>query len=658
MVHRHIKDILKTDSRLLAISLVLAVVIFAMDVTTPLGVAGGVPYVALVLAGLWARSPYYTYVMAVIGTLLTIVGFFISPEGGTLWVVLTNRALAIFAIWVAAILAGRRIALEGQRLAEEKQKIAEERQKLAERRQRAAEEGQKESTELLQAIMSNAADSIVTIDEKGLIQSINPAAEKMFGWKADALLGQSVEKLMPKSYRDEHAGYLRRYLETGRANVIGLGPRELVGLRKDGSELPIELSLSEMLVGGRRMFAGIISDITLRKDAEEKIREAQKMDAIGQLTGGIAHEFNNLLQVVIGNLQMIEDQLGRADPLMQFTAPAVRSARRGADLTQSLLAFSSKQRLEVGVVDLNRLILRTNDLLERVLGVKIDIQTDLAKGLWPISADAGQIEGALLNFAINARDAMPEGGTIAVKTYNLHVDDELAAKSGYPSEGNFVVLEVADAGCGMSQEVVEHAFEPFFTTKDVGKGTGLGLSVAYGFATQSGGRLEIESEEGVGTTVRLSLPQAEASEIEMAEEPLELTRPEQTEGTILVLEDEPDVRLLVTGQLQDLGYKVFAAVDGAGAMAVLEEHPEIDLLFADVVLPGGKSGPKIAAAARLNYPGLKVLFTSGYPDIEAHNRELTDLEFPILRKPYPRAALVRAVGEVFKSRKKPVTRTA
>jgi CheY-like chemotaxis protein len=338
--------------------------------------------------------------------------------------------------------------------------------------------------------------------------------------------------------------------------------------------------------------------------------QAQKMEAVGQLTGGVAHDFNNLLTVIIGNLDAIAEQVtGDAKPLIET---ALKAAERGAALTHRLLAFSRRQTLSPETLDIDRLASDMGDLLRRTLGEHVEIEMKPHAGLWPAAADRGQVENALLNLAINARDAMPDGGTLTVATANVHLDADYAAHNSEVTPGDYVMLAVSDSGLGMSPETVERAIEPFFTTKEVGKGTGLGLSMIYGFAKQSRGHLKIDSKLNVGTTVRLYLPRANVEAAgSIAAIPPQAEHPRGGE-TILVVEDNPDVRGLIVRLLHGLGYRVVEAVDGRQAAKVLEGDAAIDLLFTDIIMPGGMTGKELANEARRTRPHLKILFMSGY----------------------------------------------
>ena len=346
---------------------------------------------------------------------------------------------------------------------------------------------------------------------------------------------------------------------------------------------------------------------------EEALRQSQKMEAIGQLTGGVAHDFNNLLQVIIGNLDTITRNLSDDAPRLKRAAGhALNGARRAASLTQRLLAFSRRQPLDPKPVNVNALVTGLSEMVHRTLGETVAVETVLAAGLWQIEADANELESAILNLAVNARDAMPEGGRLTIETTNAHIDEAYATNYAEVVAGQYVCISVSDTGKGMDDATVERAFEPFFTTKPVGKGTGLGLSQVYGFVKQSGGHIKIYSEIGEGTTVKIYLPRL-ASDIVVAEDDVESVIPDgDGDETILVLEDDDDVRTYSVEILRELGYRVIEAHDGPSALRLLERQTRVDLLFSDVVLPGGMTGAQVAEQARSLRPELKVLFTTGY----------------------------------------------
>ena len=356
----------------------------------------------------------------------------------------------------------------------------------------------------------------------------------------------------------------------------------------------------------------IVIDMTLQRQFEEQLHQAQKMEAVGQLTGGIAHDFNNLLAVISGNLELLERHAKGDKNLLRFIMRGLAAADRGAELTNRLLAFSRRQPLAAQTATLNRLIDGMQDLVRRTLGETIQIKIKMAAEPWPCQVDISQLESAILNLAINARDAMPNGGDLIIETTNLDLLDEDAAGRENLKPGRYVTLSVSDTGEGMTAEVMERAFDPFFTTKDVDKGNGLGLSMVYGFVQQSGGEVRIDSTVGQGTTITIYLQSTpDANALNGHEEAT--TVPTKSHGeTVLVVEDDGDVREIAVAMLMDLGYQVLQEIEGEGALALLEATPDVDLLLSDVVLPGGMSGRALAEAARIIRPDLRVLFMSGY----------------------------------------------
>jgi len=386
-----------------------------------------------------------------------------------------------------------------------------------------------------------------------------------------------------------------------------------------------------------------------RERAEEALRQAQKMEAVGQLTGGIAHDFNNLLTVISGNLDLAARRIGtEGDPrLLRAIASASVGADRAATLTQRLLAFSRRQPLAPKAIDPNALLAGMSDLLHRTLGETIEVETRLAAGLWRIEADPHQLESAILNLAVNARDAMPDGGRLVIETAAARLGPGKAAAGDEVAPGNYVLISVSDSGVGMSEEMVQRAVEPFFTTKEVGKGTGLGLSMVYGFVRQSGGHLRIQSEEGRGTSVHIYLPRLIGASPD--EEQVEAAVPPRgaEEETVLVCEDDDDVRAYTVELLGELGYHVLEAHDGAATLRLIEQPGRrVDLLFTDVVLPGGMSGAELARRARELRPDLKVLFTTGYArDAIVHEGRL-DPGIELVAKPFSFGDLATRIRDV------------
>ena len=378
--------------------------------------------------------------------------------------------------------------------------------------------------------------------------------------------------------------------------------------------------------------AALVSEIATRETAEAQVRQMQKMEAIGQLTGGIAHDFNNMLAVVISAMNLIQRKLARGETeIGQFVESALDAAQRAARLTQRLLAFSRQQPLAPQVVDANRLLAGMSDLLLRTLGEQVAIETVLGGGLWKTNADPGQIENAILNLAVNARDAMPDGGRLTIETANCHLDDDYAARHAEVPAGQYVMIAVTDTGTGMPPEVAAKAFDPFFTTKPVDKGTGLGLSQVFGFVRQSGGHVKIYSEVGQGTTVKIYLPR-HFGEDERAAVPDTPSKAGAGE-TILLVEDDERVRLLAVEALRDLGYIVVHAANAERALSQLEAHPDVTLLFTDIVMPG-MNGRKLADLALQSRPGLKLLFTTGFTRNAVVHNGVLDHGVNFLAKPF------------------------
>jgi signal transduction histidine kinase len=388
------------------------------------------------------------------------------------------------------------------------------------------------------------------------------------------------------------------------------------------------------------------TQIAQREKVEEALRQAQKMEAIGQLTGGVAHDFNNLLQVILGNLERLAPRLrgtGADDELRRLIDAASRAAARAATLTQRLLAFSRRQPLMPTTLDVNRLVVGMSELISRTLGEAIRTETLLSGNVWRVSADENQLESALLNLAVNARDAMPSGGRLTVETRNVTLDEAYAGSQDGVQPGDYVQIAVTDTGTGMTKDVVERAFDPFFTTKGIGQGTGLGLSQVYGFVRQSGGHVRIYSEPGQGTTVKLYLPRQPAMAArEATPMPAPVPRGVSTE-TILVVEDEPDVRVFARDTLRGLGYGVREAGDGKQALDIIEHEPKVRLLLTDIGLPGGLDGRELADEVRRRRPDLKVLFTTGYAHDATMRNVGSGTAVELLSKPFNAAELARMV---------------
>ena len=503
----------------------------------------------------------------------------------------------------------------------------------------------RESMARLTAVVETAVDGFILIDSRGRILLFNPACERLFGYRADEVFQENVKLLMPQTYSLHHDDYLRNFLRTGERKIIGIG-REVVGRRKDGSTFPMDLSVGEAKQDGESIFVGIIHDLTERKLTERQLQQAQKMEMVGQLSGGIAHDFNNLLTVIVGNAEHLSEQLKSRLDLRQLADDICQAGERGAELTRRLLAFSRRQLLRPRAIDCHELIASTCKLLKRTLRENIEVTTAFNIDAIFAFADSGQLESAVLNLALNAQDAMAAGGRLTISTGIASLDDNYEGVHPDIESGEYAMIAVTDNGEGMTSDVAARAFEPFFTTKEVGKGTGLGLSMVYGFVKQSNGHVSIYSEPGLGTTVRIYLPNVTPNASRSSSQPAadEEALPRGNE-TILVVEDDPFVRSSVILKVESLGYKVVLAVDGREAVMKLRTNPEIDMLFTDIVMPGGMSGWEVAELAQQMRPGLPTVFTSGYALEALVDQGRAPMKSIVLTKPYRKAELAHRLRE-------------
>ena len=497
---------------------------------------------------------------------------------------------------------------------------------------------------MLKAIVENLPDTVFLKDPEDEFRysMINKAGEKLFGLQREEILGHIDHELFPNEAplcRQED----RQTLESSGAALV----TERAFAAEEGSRV-IELRKVPLVLTeeGKKFVLGIARDVTERKTLEAQVREMQRLEAVGLLTGGIAHDFNNLLAVIMGNVELVREQLADESDAAALTDEAVNAVQRGADLVRRLLAFARKQHLEPVAVNLNERLPAVTPLLKRTLGESIRFQVKAADDLWSARIDPTQFDDALVNMAINARDAMPDGGTLTIETANAVLDEEYASHHAEVKAGDYVMLAVSDTGVGMSTETVSRAFEPFYTTKGEGKGTGLGLSQVFGWVKQSGGHIKIYSELGHGTTVKLYLPRsgADAAQQEPSTEDVDI----DGTGRILLVEDNPNVRQTALRQLTDLGYEVIESEDAQAALEKIRSSVEFDLLLTDVVMPGGMNGYELAAEAKNIRPGIKVLFTSGYTELAATGRE-TGRSGPLISKPYTKKALGRVIRSVLRN---------
>ncbi len=486
--------------------------------------------------------------------------------------------------------------------------------------------------------------AIFLLDPSGNVASWNVGAERIKGYQAEEIIGQHMSRFYPKE--DVASGKPQRELQVALAE--GRYEEEGLRVRKDGSMFRAAVAITALRDrSGRHVgFAKVTRGVSARESAKEQLYQAQKMEAVGQLTGGIAHDFNNLLAIMVGNLDLLTERLEGDVTGRDFAEVALSAGLRGAELARKLLAFSRKQALETKAVDVNDLVRDMIEILRRSLGEGIEIEVRTADDLWAADTDPAQLESALVNLAINARDAMPDGGHLTVETANSHLDEQYASKNLGVTPGAYVMLAVTDTGTGIPPEQLDRVIEPFFTTKEIGKGTGLGLSMIYGFATQSGGHLKIYSEVGHGTSVRLYLPRSKTGPETAMSPTSQVAEPAAAGELILVVDDNADVRNMVVAQLATLGYLTLEAADGASAFDLLKATPGIDLLFTDIVMPGGMNGVQLGESARRIRPEICILYTSGFTEASLRSGKAKIITGDqLLSKPYRRSELARTVHE-------------
>jgi PAS domain S-box-containing protein len=521
--------------------------------------------------------------------------------------------------------------------------------------------------ETLAAMIEAAPDALVCVAADGLIVLVNAETVRLYGYPREELIGQPVELLVPDHLRAEHEQHRARYLADPWPRPMGLG-MQLSGRRRDGHVFPAEISLAAIAIDGDLLTMASIRDITerlaaqaererLQSEAEQdkaviRSHQAQRLEALGQLAGGVAHDFNNLLAVILNYASFAAQDLtatGSDWPTQRETArhdleQVTRAAERAADLTRQLLALGRREVVRPQVLDVNAVVNEVNEILRRTIGEHIHLETSLASDLWPVMADPGQLEQVLVSLAANARDAMPEGGTLTIETSNIVVDEESIAGGSKAQPGRNVRLRISDTGIGMTRDVLDHAFDPFYTTKDVGAGAGLGLATAYGIVTQVGGQIQAWSEPGAGTTFTVTIPAT--TQARGSKHTVEAYRRASAGETILVVEDEPALREVTRRILCRNGYRVITAENGPEALKVARDHPgDIHLLVTDVIMPQ-MLGKKVAEEIRQIRPGVGVLFMSAYarPVLAAQGR--LDPDVALLEKPFSEADLVSMAGLV------------
>jgi PAS domain S-box-containing protein len=502
---------------------------------------------------------------------------------------------------------------------------------------RRAQEALRESEQLARGIVDIALDAFYQIDERGIILSWNGQAEAVFGWPRREALGKNLlDLIFAGAERDELKAALERFLRSGQAEV-SRGRHEVTARRRDGTAFRAEVSVTALKTREGFVFNTFVRDLTDKIAADDRIRQAEKMEAIGQLTGGIAHDFNNILTVITGTIEILAGAVANEPQLAAIAGMIDEAASRGANLTQHLLAFARKQPLQPRETDINMLLLDTTKLLRPTLGEQIEIETVFEDDVCVATVDPNQLVTAILNLALNARDAMPEGGKLILETGSAFLDENYASLHSDVGPGHYVLIAISDTGTGIAAAILDRVFDPFFTSKGPGKGTGLGLSMVYGFVKQSAGHIKIYSEEGHGTTIKMYLPPGTGTSVAAYTMPTAAIH--GGHETILVVEDDRLVRDYVLAQLHSLGYATLDAANAAEALGIVEADHPFDLLFTDVIMPGTMNGRQLATEIQKVRPGLKVLFTSGYTENAIIHHGRLDTGVALLAKPYRKSEL-------------------
>jgi PAS domain S-box-containing protein len=499
-----------------------------------------------------------------------------------------------------------------------------------------------DSEAMARGIIDTALDAFIQMDERGIIIDWNAQAQAVFGWsRAEAIGKVLADLIVPRAHRPHHRDGVARYLRSGESVILGKR-LQLDGLRRDGTGIKVELSVTALRRRGGTVFNGFVRDLTESIAAEERTRQSEKMEAVGQLVGGIAHDFNNTLTVITGTIDLLAAGVADDPQLLAIAKLIGEAADRGAELTGQLLAFARKQPLQPRETDINHLIAAAQGLFRRSLGEQIEIDARLEENAWPALVDPTQLTTALLNLAINARDAMPGGGKLTLETSNVVLDESYAEENRDVVPGSYVMIAVSDTGDGIPEAIRDRVFEPFFSTKAVGKGTGLGLSMVYGFVKQSNGHIKLYSEDGHGTTIKVYLPRSGAPPGQSAAVPLGPAIVGGSE-TVLIVEDDPLVRTYVNTRLKNLGYQTMEAGNAAEAIAIADSGAKLDLLFTDVIMSGAMNGRQLADEMAKRRPRMKVLFTSGYTENAIVHHGRLDPGVLLLAKPYRNAELARMI---------------
>lgn len=514
---------------------------------------------------------------------------------------------------------------------------------VTERKQ--AEEAQRQRQAEFQTLWESATDGMVTIDSKGIITSVNSSAEDMFAYDRKELIGRPIEILIPQHLRTTHAKFREDYQSASYKREMGEG-LELFGLSKFGGQIPVEISLTPIVIRGQNEVLAEIQDISKRKSIEEQLRQSQKLEAVGQLTGGLAHDLNNILTAMLGFTELSKLNVGNDHSSFNDLEEVSKAGERAKELIGKMLAFSSQQILQAQLLDINDELRDSESLLLQLIKDGVNLKLTLESNLSRVHLDPSQLQQIVINLVVNAADAMVEGGDIAITTANVELDEDSLAGHRVVNPGNFVELSVNDTGTGISPEIVNKIFEPFYTTKERGKGTGLGLASVYGIVKQSKGEVEVYTEPGAGSTFKIYFPVAD-SRVVASRKYSEAQSISMTSGTILLVEDDEGVRQLTKRMLESNGYTVHDSESAEDALPMMDKLKKIDLVVSDIVLLG-MSGPEMANKIKPRFPDLPVLFISGFAGKSLEYINDMKANTPVLPKPFTRSALLEKVAELIR----------
>ena len=567
-----------------------------------------------------------------------------APDTQTIPMMALNMALAIIFCTALGAIVSRLIRRSSQELTEARNKEIQKNQAL------------EQSSKLFRGSVNLSNDAIVIADSSSVIEMFNPAAEEMYRISSKEAIGRKLQELIiPSRFSYDHNNGLESFLETGEGLVMGV-KIETHSMRNDGSEFPIELTVQRLPDEESIRFIGYIRDLTERNRLREELSRQEKqvnlnrrLEAVGRLSGGVAHDFNNLLMAINGHtdLLLIRDDL--SEDVRSGLKEIAHAGDRAASITKQLLSFSRRDRLESRNIQLNKVISLLNEMIKNILPTSIEIIVDFSDDLWMVYTDEARLEQAILNLILNSADAQPEGGRIAIRTYNTTIDAESAAENKELEPGPYVCVEVSDSGTGMDTHTMERIFDPFFTTKTIGEGTGLGLSTAHAIVRRSGGTIIVRSEQGAGSVFKILLPQAEESDDYYTEPQVVVPPPETVTGTVLVVEDMDSVRRLVVRTLSQQGYRVLEAIDGERGYDLACRHAdEIDLVVTDIIMPR-LGGVGMVARLRVSMPDLKVVYVSGHSQDQLDVTDVSDPRTEFLYKPFSLEALLSVVQRLLRA---------